>query len=154
MASSPVSVTRHIAAAPEAVWALVTDLPRMGEWSPENDGGSWAGGATGPAVGARFKGRNSNGSKRWTTMCRVVELDAPRRFAFDVAVGALKIARWSYAIEPDGDGCSVTETWTDRRGRIATAFGGPASGVKDRAAHNRDGMERTLDALAAAAAAG
>ena len=38
----PVSVTRDIAASPEKVWALVTDLPRMGEWSPENQGGTWS----------------------------------------------------------------------------------------------------------------
>ena len=34
-----VSVVREVAASPEKVWALVTDLPRMGEWSPENQGG-------------------------------------------------------------------------------------------------------------------
>jgi len=32
------AVTRDIAAPSEKVWALVTDLPRMGEWSPENAG--------------------------------------------------------------------------------------------------------------------
>lgn len=52
---APVSVTQEIAAAPERIWALVTDLPRMNEWSPENNGGEWSEGATGPALGARFK---------------------------------------------------------------------------------------------------
>jgi uncharacterized protein YndB with AHSA1/START domain len=54
---TPVSVTKDISASPESIWALVTDLPRMGEWSPENRGGEWLKGATGPSVGARFKGK-------------------------------------------------------------------------------------------------
>ena len=41
-----VSVQREMVAEPEAVWALVSDLPNMGDWSPENDGGSWTGDAT------------------------------------------------------------------------------------------------------------
>ena len=34
--TEPVSVSREIAAPVDTVWVLVTDLPRMGEWSPEN----------------------------------------------------------------------------------------------------------------------
>jgi len=58
-----ISVTRDIAASPEAVWALVTDLERMGEWSPENQGGNWVAPATEAAVGAIFKGSNSHGKR-------------------------------------------------------------------------------------------
>ena len=58
----PTAATRDIAAPAEKVWILVTDLPRMGEWSPENAGGKWVKGATGPALGAVFKGTNRNGS--------------------------------------------------------------------------------------------
>ena len=36
-----VSITQDISAPAELVWALVTDLPRMGEWSPEHLGGEW-----------------------------------------------------------------------------------------------------------------
>ena len=50
----PTAESRQIAAPAEKVWALVSDLPRMGEWSPENEGGAWADGATGPAMGATF----------------------------------------------------------------------------------------------------
>ena len=68
----PTAVTRDIAAPAEKVWALVSDLPRMGEWSPENAGGTWAKGATGPALGAVFKGTNKNGFRRWSTTVTVV----------------------------------------------------------------------------------
>ena len=51
-------------------------------------------------------------------------------------------------------GCTVTETWTDDRGALVTLIGRFVTGVADREAHNRAGMERTLAALKAAAEAG
>ena len=75
---APVSVTKEIAATPERVWGLVTDLPRMGEWSPENRGGEWIKGATSAVVGARFKGKNQNGKKNWSAEVTINEMDAPR----------------------------------------------------------------------------
>jgi len=145
------TVSRQIAAPPERVWALVTDLPRMGEWSPENTGGTWVRGAAGPALGARFKGTNENGKKRWSTEVKVVALDAPRSFEFEVTALGFRVARWGYAIETTGSGCQVTETWTDQRGWLARTLGSSVSGVAERAAHNRAGMEHTLERLAATA---
>ena len=43
-----------VEAAPERIYDLVADLPRMGEWSPECQRVEWEGGADGPAEGARF----------------------------------------------------------------------------------------------------
>ena len=146
-----IEVAREIAATPEVVWQMVSDLPRMGDWSPENDGGEWVKGATGPAVGAKFKGRNSNGSKSWTTVSTVVDAAPGERFSFLVVVGPFKIAEWSFDIEATDGGCRVTETWTDRRGGLMKKLGGKASGVDDRIAHNRSGMEQTLAGVAAAA---
>jgi uncharacterized protein YndB with AHSA1/START domain len=148
-----VSVSRDIAASPDAVWAMVSDLTRMGEWSPEAEGGKWLGGATGPAVGARFKGDNRNGKKTWNTLAVVTAADPGRTFAFETKAVGLKIAEWRYTIEPTDTGCRVTETWTDQRGAIATTLGKPVSGVADRAAHNEAGMAQTLDRLKAAAEA-
>lgn len=149
-----VSVEREIAAPPERVWALIADMTRMGEWSPENRGGTWLDGATGPAPGGRFKGRNQSGFRRWSTICTVTDCEPGRVFAFDVFKGPFAVARWSYHIEPVGDGCRVTERWTDRRSAVFAHIGGVVSGVRDRAAHNRAGMVATLDRLAAAAEAG
>ena len=148
-----IEVEREIAATPEVVWGLVSDLPRMGDWSPENDGGEWVKGATGPAVGAKFKGRNSNGSKSWTTVSTVVDATPGERFSFLVVVGPFKIAEWAFDIEATDVGCRVTETWTDRRGGLMKKLGGKASGVDDRTAHNRAGMEQTLAGVATAATA-
>ena len=145
------SRSTEIAASPEAVWALVSDLPAMGRFSPENVGGSWKGGATGPAVGARFTGRNRAGLRRWSTQVRVSRCEPGRAFAFDVSSFGLAVSRWSYDLEPTGTGCRVTETWEDRRGRVVKSGGRLLTGVADRETHTAQGMERTLAAVKAAA---
>jgi hypothetical protein len=147
----PVAVSQEVAAPAEQVWALVADLPRMGEWSPENTGGRWVRGATGPTVGAKFHGWNANGWRRWRTDAVVTRCEPGACFEFAVSVFGLPIARWTYDFEATESGCRVTETFTDTRGRIAKGLGGPVSGVTDRPTHNRDGMARTLANLAAAA---
>ena len=144
----PVEVTRHIAASPEVIWNLITDLKRMGDWSPENNGGSWAGGATEASVGAIFKGKNSNGWRRWRTRVDVIECEAPHRFVFRLLGGPLGSCDWVYDIKPTENGCQVTESWMDDRKFLLTYVGGKLSGVKDRAIHNRQTMEATLEALA------
>jgi Polyketide cyclase / dehydrase and lipid transport len=145
-----VEVTETIKAATLRLYELVSDLPRMGEWSPENTGGKWVGGATGPAVGAKFRGTNRNGPLIWMTTVVVTAADPGRRFAFDVTVFGVQISNWEYTFADAADGCLVTERWTDRRPawmRVSSI----ATGVRDRTAHNRRGMEETLTKLKAAA---
>lgn len=151
--SDPVSVSRETTAAPEELWAMISDVTRMAEWSPETVRCEWKGGTTGPVVGARFSGRNQHDKKRWSTVNTVVATEPGRRFAFETHVGPLRVARWDYTFEPTDTGCLITETWTDQSGRIVAWVGGPASGVYDRSSHNRAGMEVTLERLAAAAEA-
>jgi uncharacterized protein YndB with AHSA1/START domain len=151
--SREVSVTQEIDASPDQVWAMVSDVTRMGEWSPETESAAWHGNATGPAPGAKFRGVNRNGKKKWNTVATVVDADPGRCFAFKVQAVGLPISEWRYTIEPTATGCRVTETWIDRRGKIATTLGKPVSGVADRASHNRAGMEQTLERLKAVAEA-
>jgi uncharacterized protein YndB with AHSA1/START domain len=147
------SATREIAAPPARVFELLTDLARMGEWSPENVGGRWLDDATGPAVGARFAGRNRNGWRSWRTTSRVVEYAPPTRFAFDVTAAWLKVSTWEYDVEPSVAGCRVTETWTDRRPALFAKLGQLATGVPDRTAFNQRSIETTLERLEATATA-
>lgn len=149
-----VSVTKDIQAPADDVWALVADLPRMGEWSPENEGGEWLGGADGPAPGAKFRGSNRNGSKTWKTVATIVDADPGRRLSFRVTAMGLKVSEWAYDIEPTDTGCRVTESWTDMRPGFFKPIARLATGVDDRISHTREGMAVTLDALAAAATAG
>lgn len=153
MPSNVVTVERTIRAEPGALWDLVADLPAMGQWSPENDGGEWVGGAGGPAVGAKFKGTNSHGKKSWSTVSTVVVADRPSEFAFEVKVGPMKVARWSFGFESQGEETKVTETWTDQRSGLMSWLGAKVTGVDDRASYNEDGMRQTLEALASTAEA-
>jgi uncharacterized protein YndB with AHSA1/START domain len=144
----PTAVTRDFAAPAEKVWALVTDLPEMGNWSPENAGGKWVKGATGPALGAVFEGANKNGFRRWTTTVTVVACEPNEVFEFAVTSGPLEVAGWRYEFEATDAGCRVTESWVDRRKRwfaILARVAGDHS-----AAHAEQEMAATLANLAAA----
>jgi uncharacterized protein YndB with AHSA1/START domain len=149
-----VTVSTAIAATPSTVWALVSDLTRMGEWSPENEGVEWLRGARGPEVGAAFKGSNRLGSKSWTTRGRIVAAEPGRTLAFRITAVGMKVAEWRYELAATGEGCTVTETFTDERGPIIRALGTMATGVKDRDSHNRATMQTTLERLKAAAESG
>ena len=154
MTSAQVSRSVLVEAPAERVWELVSDLPRMGRFSPENTGGSWQGGATGPAVGARFKGSNRAGWRRWGTAVRVVRSEPGSAFAFTASAAGLLAAEWSYGIEPTATGCRVTETWTDRRGALIKVIGRVATGVADREAFTGTSIEQTLAGVKAVAEGG
>lgn len=145
------SVSLRIAATPEALYAIVSDPEGLGRLSPECTGGRWLDGATGPAVGARFKGSNKRGFIRWSTTNTVVAADPGREFAFETKDSAM---RWSYRFEPDGDGTLVTESrapageypW------LAKAFTTVLlGGVGDHTTELRNGMRATLERLKATA---
>ena len=145
-----VEVSRIIPATPERLYELVSDLPRMGEWSPENTGGRWVKGATGPAVGAKFKGKNSKGFRKWSTIATVVVADPGREFAFDVVKSGMQVARWGYRFEAVEGGTKVTEFWDEHRAKAMQVITGIVLSIKDRAVHNTAAMEQTLEKLATA----
>ncbi len=145
--SEPVVVSRSIAASPMHVWSMVADVTRMGEWSPENVLCVWAKGLSGPAIGERFLGSNRNGKRRWKTSCAVTACEPGKVFRFDVRVGPVKIAQWTYEFVATADGCVVTESIVNYENKFVAKLGELLRGVTDRAEHNRAGMETTLAKL-------
>jgi len=143
-------VSRNIAASPADVFAAVTDISRMGEWSPETYSAEWNEGFDGPELGAVFTGHNRNGDKDWSTEAVIVEFVTNERFFFDCRVGDFVFSKWGYAIEPTDDGCRVTEYTQNLLPEEMREISTSISGVEDRNAHNRAGMEATLERLAAA----
>ena len=154
-AAPTVSRSIEIDAPAALVYALISDLPRMGEWSPECYRCDWRGGATEATVGARFTGRNRRGLAHWWTTGEVVAADPDRQIAFDVTFLSLPVSRWRYEIETLGERrVRLTESWEDRRRPPMHLLGTLGSGIRDRAAHNAAGMEATLRRLKEVAEAG
>jgi uncharacterized protein YndB with AHSA1/START domain len=141
------SVTVHMDAPPDRVWDLVSDVTRIGSYSPETFEAEWLDGATGPEVGARFRGhvkRNGIGPVYWTS-CTVVASEPGREFAFGVGARDKPLNTWRYRLEPAVGGTDVTESFelTDTAAlRLYWALLGWARGRT-----NRNGMRTTLERI-------
>lgn len=144
------SVTVRIDAPPAAVWRVVSDITRIGEFSPETFEAEWIDGADGPVVGARFRGhvrRNQRGPTYWST-CEVTECEPDTSFGFAVLVGGRPINNWRYELRPLDAGTEVTESFRlepTMANRIYWALLGRWRGET-----NRRGMRLTLDRIKAA----
>lgn len=147
-------VTVEIAAPPERVYALVSDITRMGEWSPECIRCSWARGAAGPAVGARFKATNKG--KRgpsWFNTPTVTVAQPDREFAFNRSGPAIGSYTWRYVMEPTATGTRLTESFDAEKplGSAMTWITEKWVGSNDRDADLHAGMVTTLERVKAAA---
>ena len=148
------SVSAHIAAPPEAIYRLVSDVTRTPEFSPEIVECIWLDGAAGPAVGARFKARNKMPNRPAFSNKPIVTVFEPdRTFAFARTEPFGGTVEWRYDFRPDGDGTLLTESYTVTKpvSRFGWFIIGTLFGRKDRQHDLRDGMTRTLDRLRRAA---
>jgi hypothetical protein len=109
--SQPTTASRSIdiAAPPEAVYGVVSDITRTGEWSPECHTCVWLGEAG--TVGSRFKGSNKVGPARWSTTAEVTAADPGREFAFATLFRGGHATRWSYTMAGTGSGTTLTESF-------------------------------------------
>lgn len=71
-----------VAAPVEAVWRVVSDVTRTGEWSHECHRVTWLDGASSAAPGVRFRGRNRSGRWRWSRTCEVLGVEPSRAIAW------------------------------------------------------------------------
>ena len=71
-----------VAASPETIWVVVSDVTRVGQWSGECRGCTWLGDARAVVPGARFKGRNRRGGTGWTRLNEVVKADRARELVW------------------------------------------------------------------------
>lgn len=148
------TVRTHIDASPDTVYALVSDVTRTPEFSPEILECTWLDGATGPAVGARFKARNKVANRpAWFNKPVVTVVEPGRRFSFARTEAFAGTVEWTYIFEPDGDGTLVTESYdvTKQLHPIGWFIIGVLFGRKNRQDDLRSGMEQTLERLRAVA---
>src|SRR5262249_36717285 len=147
------AVTLHIDAPPEKTWGLVSDITRMGEYSPEVVEAEWLGGATGPAVGARYRGhvkRNENWPILYWTTCEITECEPGKVFEFAVVMGGRHVNTWRYEFDgSDESGTDVTESF-DLGDNTWTRIWRPLGGVLREKRNSRD-MLRTLERVKAVA---
>jgi hypothetical protein len=148
------AVTLHMDAEPLAVWELISDITKMGTYSPEVFEAEWLDGATGPAVGARYRGhvkRNEIGPTYWTE-CKVTECVPGEVFEFAVVFRDKAMNTWRYEMVPaDGGGTDVTESFRLADNLFSKVWR-PLGGFL-RENRNRRDMLRTLERVKAVAEA-
>jgi hypothetical protein len=143
------AVTVHMAASPEAVWHLVSDVTQIGRFSPETFEAEWLDEATGPAVGVKFRGhvkRNQKGPIYWK-ICEVTESERGRVFEFVVFTSGKPSSTWRYEIAPAVDGVDVTESFHLTENLPLKLYWFLLGWARGKT--NRDGMRATLERVKA-----
>ena len=148
MATETATASVVIAAPIAEVFAAITDVTRMGDWSPENTACRWVPPATGPAVGAAFEGDNEVKAgpvtlKKWTTTSEITEYVENESFEF-VSAG---YTTWRFEFSEVSGETHVTETvtyppYTGVRKITYGLLGARISSIAK-------GMQETLDAVKA-----
>lgn len=141
----------EVTALPEQVWSLVSNVSRMGEWSPICRRCEWLG-EPAAVVGARFVGHNRQAGARWSRECVVTTSEPGREFAFHTVFRGQPGTRWRYRFEPIASGTRVTESyevlsmprWVRALRRL------PGMKARSRRDAHR-GMQHTLERVRAAA---
>jgi uncharacterized membrane protein len=106
----PRSVSIRVDASPSVVYRLVSNVERIGEWSPECRSAVWLDDRRG--VGARFRGSNRSGANRWSRTCEVLVDEVDREFTWRTIPGGPVTddsTRWGFVLEPDGSGTGLTQ---------------------------------------------
>ena len=143
------SVTVSMAAPADRIWDLIADVRNTGKFSPEVMEAEWLDGASGPALGARFRGhvkRNEIGPVYWTT-CKVTSCEPGREFGFAVMMGDKAVNNWHYKLAPTDSGTDVTESFRlddSLAMKLFSLFGGQL-----RQRRNVRDMRKTLERIKA-----
>jgi hypothetical protein len=153
MSSLQYSESIVVARSPEVLYDMVSDVTRMGEWSPVCQACWWDDG-DGPRAGAWFTGRNELPERTWETRSQVVAADRGREFAFEVNSGWV---RWGYTFTAVDSGTQVTESWEFLPAGIAgfhDRYGnGAEAQIANRTEAAHQGIPATLAAIKKAAEA-
>jgi Polyketide cyclase / dehydrase and lipid transport len=96
------------------VWRVVSDVTRIGEWSPECRSARWLGGACVVAPGVRFRGRNRAGWLRWSRTAEMVAVEESRELVWRT-VPTWRYpdsTQWRIKLAPTAQGTAITESFT------------------------------------------
>jgi hypothetical protein len=147
-----------VAASPQALWALVTDIQLPARFSSEFRGAQWLDGATGPALGARFRGRNYHPSiGEWETTSTICEYQLERRFGWSVGSLEQPSARWRFILESQAGQTRLTQWMQMGPARSGINLAIDAMPEKEsrilrrRLAEHQANMQATIDGIKAIA---
>lgn len=106
------TVERYIEASPEALYDVIADVTRTPERTPDIVRCEWIDGATGPAVGARFKAINKQGrGPKWSNKPVVTVADRGQEFSFTRTEPFAGTILWRHQFVVDGTGTRVIESY-------------------------------------------
>lgn len=143
MAAPLIEESVEIDGTPAQVWSVVSDLARMGQWSPQCKKMFIFGGPV--KLGTRTLNVNRRGPLAWPTSSKIVAFEPDREIAWRVAENN---SVWGFSITPSGEGVTVTQRRTVAGGKtskvssflVDKVFGGNDSFETELAA----GMRETL----------
>jgi uncharacterized protein YndB with AHSA1/START domain len=151
------SVEVPVSATADAAWGLVSDIGRIGEFSPECVEAHWLPGQPARVVGGVFEGRNrvvdGDDAFEWIRPCSVGEWEPPTRFAWTVGdrFDGTPASSWAFTITPTQHGVLLRQEFAHvpdgLSGLRAGAEGSPdraAEFVRDRLVELCRGMAETL----------
>ena len=147
----PISASVDVDAPPADVWAVVSDVSRMPEFSPELRW-AFAVGAREPRIGMRLVGINRRGYAVWPTTSKVVRFEPDRAVAWHTRESG---ATWTYELEATEAGTRVTgrrdlPSFTVGTTLLAPVIGGAEGHDQELA----DGIRSTLERIKATVEAG
>ena len=143
------AVTVTMTASAEQIWEVITDIRNIGRYSPETFEAEWLDGATGPTLGAKFRGhvrRNEIGPVYWTT-CHVTACEPGREFGFEVLVGDRAVNNWHYRLTPAQGRTDVTESFQLNASPLMSLYS--VFGGQLRRRRNLRDMRKTLERIKA-----
>ncbi|MGI8457444.1 MAG: SRPBCC family protein [Propionibacteriaceae bacterium] len=137
-----------VEATPRALYDLVSDITRTGEWSPVCRACWWDDAAEAGQVGAWFTGHNELADRTWETRSQITAAVPDREFAW--IVGG-RFARWGFTFDPDGTATKLTESWEFLPAGIAMfakKYGDRAAAeIDERTRQAHRGIPQTLAAI-------
>ena len=142
-------MTVRMSAPSDRVWSLVSDVTKTGRFSPETFDAEWLDGATGPAVGVRFRGHVRRNGRPWLvywTHCVITSCEPGHEFSFDV-VGPwnIRAVEWRYHFESFEGGTDVTESFALSSSPIFRIYA--AIATRSRTRTNINNMRVTLERI-------
>lgn len=96
----------EISAPPARVWAAVSDVRRMSEWSPQVESTRLRNDAQNVGPGVEFTNFNSQGELKWKTHGTVIQWESDREMAFRIKENWTV---WTFHLEPTALGTKLTQ---------------------------------------------